>query len=65
MTKPKHKRAKTRVYLVTGIHVGVQESYEMVKGLLAITPEYWVDLTLENGDPVSFQRSWIAYVTKY
>lgn len=23
-----------------------------------------VTLTLENGDPVSFQRNWIAYITK-
>ncbi|MCT2876789.1 hypothetical protein EFM17_04090 [Lactobacillus delbrueckii] len=60
----KHKMAKTRIYLMGGIHVDVQGNYEMIKDLLANTPEYWVHFTLEDGTPVSFQRSWIAYITK-
>lgn len=60
----KHKRAKTRIYLATGIHVDVQENYADVRNALYFSSEYWVNVTLENGDPVSFQRSWIAYITK-
>lgn len=58
---------RTRIYPVTGFHVDVQESYDTVKDLLTYTPEseYWVHFTLENGDPVSFQRSQIVYFTKY
>lgn len=56
---------QTRIYPTTGFHVDVQESYDTVKDLLAYTPEYWVHFTLENGTPVSFQRSQIVYFTKY
>ena len=57
---------RTRIYPVTGFYVDVQESYEKILDLLVRTPpEYWVHFTLENGDPVSFQRSCIAYFTKY
>lgn len=59
----KHKMAKTRIYLVTGIHVDVQENYEIIRDVLSLASEYWVNLTLEDGAPVSFQRSWIAYIT--
>lgn len=60
----KHKRAKTRIYLATGIHVDVQEDYADVSAFLSLAPRYWVHLTLEDGEPVAFQRSWIAYITK-
>ena len=57
---------QTIIYPVTGFHVDVQESYEKVLDSLVRTPpEYWVHFTLENGDPVSFQRSQIVYFTKY
>lgn len=65
MTKHKHKRAKTRVHLVTGIYVDVQEDYDIVRDILSLATEYWVNLTLENGDPVAFHRNWIAYITKH
>lgn len=60
----KHKMAKTRIYLSTGIHVDVKGDYEIIKELLANTPHYWVHFRLEDDTPVSFQRSWIAYITK-
>lgn len=60
----KHKMAKTRIHLALGDHVDVQEKYGMVEELLTTPSERWVHLTLENGDPVSFQRNWIAYITK-
>lgn len=60
----KHKMAKTRIHLATGIHVDVQGNYDTIEGLLDCTSKYWVHFTLLNGNPVSFQRSWIAYITK-
>lgn len=59
----KRKMAKTRIHLALGDHVDVQEKYEMVKELFST--QYWVHLTLENGDPVSIHRNWIAYITKH
>lgn len=60
-TMSKHK---TRIYLATGDHVDVQGKYENVMDFLVNDSDYWVDFKLEDGTPVSFQRSWIAYVMK-
>lgn len=61
MAKHKNKKTRTRIHLALGTHVDVQENYLTVKDEMT---NYWVTLTLENGDPVSFQRNWIAYITK-
>lgn len=57
---------QTRIYPVTGFHVDVQESYELVKKLIGES-DYgcFIDLTLESGEPVSFQRDHIVYFTKF
>lgn len=57
---------KTRIYPVTGFHVDVQETYQEVKNMITLSQyAYFIELTLENGDPVTFQRSQIVYFTKY
>lgn len=62
--KKKEKRKRTRIHLVLGTHVDVLEDYNFVMGKMTFAPNHWVTLTLEDGDPVSFQRNWIAYITK-
>ncbi|MCD5445112.1 hypothetical protein EFE22_09450 [Lactobacillus delbrueckii subsp. lactis] len=57
---------QTRIYPVTGFHVDVQESYEVVKKMLTDSDgDQFITLTLSSGNPVSFQRSKIVYFTKY
>ena len=57
---------QTTIYPVTGFHVDVQESVEEVSKLLTNSASEWfITLTLENGEPAYFQRSHIVYFTKY
>ena len=57
---------QTRIYPVTGFHVDVQESYEVVKKMLTDSDgDQFITQTLSSGNPVSFQRSKIVYFTKY
>lgn len=57
---------RTRIYPVTGFHVDVQESYELVEKLIADSDcGCFITFTLESGDPVSFQRDYIVYFTKF
>lgn len=57
---------QTRIYPVTGFHVDVQEPVDEVKKLITNSASDWfITLTLENGNPVSFQRSCIAYFMKF
>lgn len=57
---------RTRIYPVTGFHVDVQEPVEEVTELMAHSAQGWfIALTLESGDPVSFQRDHIVYFKKY
>lgn len=57
---------QTRIYPVTGFHVDVQESVEEVKRLMTNSAgEWFIALTLENGEPAYFQRGHIVYFTKY
>lgn len=57
---------RTRIYPVTGFHVDVQETYQEVKDkMTASEDERFIELTLENGDPVTFQRTKIVYFSKY
>lgn len=57
---------QTKIYLVTGFHVDVQETYQEVENKITLSRyAYFIELTLENGDPVTFQRSQIVYFTKY
>ena len=57
---------RTRIYPVTGFHVDVQETYQEVKDKMKdSSEEQFIELTLENGDPVTFQRTQIVYFSKY
>ena len=57
---------RTRIYPVTGFHVNVQETYQEVKDKITTSQDkQFVELTLENGDPVTFQRTQIVYFSKY
>ena len=57
---------QTRIYPVTGFHVDVKESYEVVKKMMTDSDgDQFITLTLSSGNPVSFQRSKIVYFTKY
>lgn len=57
---------RTRIYPVTGFHVNVQETYQEVKDkMITSQDERFIELTLENGDPVTFQRTQIVYFSKY
>lgn len=57
---------QTRIYPVTGFHVDVQESYEVVRKLMLESDGgCFITLTQEGGNPVSFQRDHIVYFTKY
>lgn len=57
---------QTRIYPVTGFHVDVQETYQEVKNKITLSQyAHFIELTLENGDPVTFQRSQIVFFTKY
>lgn len=61
----KKKMAKTRIHLANGNHVDVQGKYDAIEDLLDRTSKYcWVHLDLTDGTPVSFQKCWIAYITK-
>ncbi len=60
----KHKRAKTRIHLANGSHVDVQGKYDTIEDHLASTSKCWLCFDLTDGTPVSFQRCWIAYITK-
>lgn len=56
----------TRIYPVTGFHVDVQEKYQEVKDkVIASQDEQFIELTLENGDPVTIQRSKIVFFSKF
>lgn len=57
---------RTRIYPVTGFHVDVQESVDEVRKLMAHSAGDWfITLTLENGEPAYFMRDHIVYFTKY
>lgn len=56
---------RTRIYTVTGFYIDVQEPYELVKKLIAETEcGNFIDVTLESGKPVSFDRNHIACFSK-
>ena len=57
---------KTRIYLVTGSHVDVQESYKEVEFTITYahnTGANMVIFTLENGENATFMTSNIVYFT--
>lgn len=57
---------RTRIYPVTGFHVDVQETYKEVKDkMTASQDERFIELTLENGEPVTFQRTQIVSFYKF
>ena len=59
---------KTRIYLVTGSHVDVQESYKEVEFTITYaldTGANMVIFTLENGENATFMTSNIVYFTKF
>lgn len=57
---------RTRIYLVTGFHIDVQESVEEVKKLVAITATGgFIALTLENGEPTYIACDHIISFTKF
>lgn len=60
----KYKKAKTRIHLANGSHVDVQGKYDTIEDLLGRTSKQWLCFDLTDGTPVSFQRCWIAYITK-
>lgn len=60
----KNKMAKTRIHLANGSHVDVRGKYDTIEDLLGCTSKQWLCFDLTDGTPVSFQRCWIAYITK-
>lgn len=57
---------QTRIYPVTGVHVDVQESVDEVRKMMGYSAGDWfITLTLENGEPAYFMRNHIVYFTKY
>ena len=57
---------RTRIYPVTGFHVDVQETYQEVKDkITASQGKQFIELTLEHGDPVTFQRTQIVSFSKF
>lgn len=57
---------RTRIYPVTGFHVDVQETYQEVKDkVTASQDEQFIELTLENGEPVTLQRMQIVHFSKF
>lgn len=60
----KRKMSKTRIHLVNGDHVDVQGNYDTIQEILDNTSARWAHFDLVDGSPVSFQLSWITYITK-
>ena len=60
----KRKMAKTRIHLANGSHVDIRGNYDTIEDLLGCTSKQWLCFDLTDGTPVSFQRCWIAYITK-
>lgn len=57
---------KTRIYLTSGAHVDVQESFDEVKYMMAHPAPVWTfDLKLENGEPVHLVWDHVDYFTAY
>lgn len=57
---------KTRIYLTSGSHVDVQESFDDVGYAMSHSAPGWTfTLKLENGEPVSLVRDHVAYFTTY
>lgn len=57
---------KTRIYLITGFYVDVQESVDEVKDLMAHSAPGWTfRLTLGNGEADYFQRDHIVHFREY
>lgn len=55
---------KTRIYLTSGSHVDVQESFDEVKYMMAHPAPVWTfDLKLENGEPVHLVWDHVDYFT--
>ena len=57
---------RTRIYLVDDLNFDVQESYQEVKDKMTTSQdETFIELTLENGDPVTLQRTQIVCFLKF
>lgn len=57
---------KTRIYLTSGSHVDVQESFDDVGYAMSHSAPGWTfTLKLENGEPVSLVRDHVAYFTTH
>lgn len=55
---------KARIYLVSGSHVDVQESFDEVQYAMSHSAPAWTfTLKLENGEPVCLVRDHVAYFT--
>lgn len=58
--------SRTRIYTMAGFHVDVQETYEEVQNIInASQDKQFIEFTLENGDPVTLQRTQIVYLFKF
>lgn len=59
---------RTRIYLVTGFHVDVKESYPEVEFTIMQALNTGANMaifTLENGEKAAFMTSKIVYFKKY
>lgn len=55
---------KTRIYLITGFYVDVQESVDEVKDMMTHSAPTWTfTLKAENGEQVCIARDHVAYFT--